>query len=166
MQKATLVFLTRGYPPQEVLLGFKRAGFGTGKYTGFGGKVEADETVERAALRELEEETGVKVLLEGLRPMGSLTFLFPAKPAWSQIVYVFLADRWAGDPVESKEMRPVWFGVDELPFEQMWQDGPHWLPRVLAGERIVARFTFREDNESIEEVEIKAWDRDNEMTVC
>jgi 8-oxo-dGTP pyrophosphatase MutT (NUDIX family) len=162
MQKATLVFLTRGHPPQDVLLGFKQAGFGVGKYTGFGGKVETDETVERAALRELEEETGVKALPEELRPMGSLTFLFPAKPAWSQIVYVFLADRWAGDPVESGEMRPVWCGVDELPFEQMWQDAPHWLPHVLAGERIVARFMFGEDNESIEEVEVRGWDRDSE----
>ena len=159
MQKATLVFLLRGNPPQEVLLGFKRAGFGTGKHTGFGGKVKTGETVKGAAVRELEEETGARVLPEELRSMGSLTFLFPAKPAWSQTVYVFLADRWVGDPVESREMRPVWFGGDELPFEQMWQDAPHWLPRVLAGERIMARFTFGEDNGSIEQVKVIACDR-------
>jgi 8-oxo-dGTP diphosphatase len=158
MQKATLVFLVREGPPREVLLGLKRVGFGAGKYTGLGGKVEAGETVEQAAARELEEETGVKVLTEALRPVGSLAFLFPARPAWSQMVTVFLVERWAGEPVESAEMNPVWFGVDELPFEQMWEDGAHWLPRVLAGERIAAWFTFGEDNESIEEVEMRAWE--------
>jgi 8-oxo-dGTP pyrophosphatase MutT (NUDIX family) len=157
MQKATLVFLVRGGPPHEVLLGLKRVGFGAGKYTGFGGKVEADETVEAAAVRELEEETGVRVLTEELRPVASLTFLFPARPAWDQSVYVFLVERWAGEPMESAEMRPVWFGMDDLPFEQMWEDGVHWLPRVMAGERIVAWFRFGEDNESIEEMEVRAW---------
>ena len=39
-------------------------------------------------------------------------------------------------PVESDEMRPAWFRVDALPFAQMWQDAPHWLPRILAGERL------------------------------
>ena len=158
MQKATLVFLVRGGPPSEVLLGLKRVGFGAGKYTGFGGKVEADETVEEAAARELEEETGVRVLIEELRPMGSLAFLFPARPAWDQVVYVFLVERWAGEPMESAEMKPVWFGVDDLPFGQMWEDGAHWLPCVLAGERIVARFRFGRDNESIEEMEVRVWD--------
>jgi hypothetical protein len=31
----------------------------------------------------------------------------------------------------------------------MWQDAGQWLPRVLAGERLSAEFTYAEDNESI-----------------
>jgi len=57
----TLCFLTRGAPPTEVLLGFKKSGFGKGKYAGFGGSVEEGETIIAAAVRELEEETGLKV---------------------------------------------------------------------------------------------------------
>ena len=44
----------------SVLLGEKKRGFGEGFYNGFGGKVEGGETVEEAALRELEEEAGIK----------------------------------------------------------------------------------------------------------
>jgi 8-oxo-dGTP pyrophosphatase MutT (NUDIX family) len=158
MRQTTLCLLMQGKPPEQVLLGFKKEGFGQGKYTGFGGKLEPGETLARAAIRELEEETGVRVREEDLEPMGRLEFHFPAKPAWSQAVYVFAAWRWWGRVRESREMRPAWFPVLQLPFEQMWQDGAHWLPRILAGESIQARFIFHSDNETIRELEIRSWD--------
>ncbi|HBY09281.1 MAG TPA: hypothetical protein DEH22_16440, partial [Chloroflexi bacterium] len=61
MRDATLVLLLKNHPVAEVLLGYKKIGFGQGKYTGFGGKVEPGETVAEAALRELTEETSVTV---------------------------------------------------------------------------------------------------------
>jgi 8-oxo-dGTP pyrophosphatase MutT (NUDIX family) len=158
MIQATLCFLIRGNPPREILLGFKKIGLGQGKYGGFGGKIEAGETVTRAAVRELQEETGIKVLEKDLQRMGHLTFLFPARPDWSQVVHVFLATKWDGDPVESAEMIPAWFAIDDIPFKQMWQDVYHWLPRVLAGERVRARFTFKEDNKTVDEVRPESWD--------
>jgi 8-oxo-dGTP diphosphatase len=66
-----------------------------------------------------------------------------------------VAQCWEGIPKESREMVPTWFAVDKIPFERMWQDGAHWLPHILAGERIQARFTFRADNETIAAMEIK-----------
>ena len=70
MREATLCLLTQGSPPERVLLGYKKAGFGLGKYTGFGGKVEAGETPGEAAARELVEETGVWVAPENLQLNG------------------------------------------------------------------------------------------------
>lgn len=157
MRDGTLCLLIRGNPPEQVLLGLKKQGFGAGKWGGFGGKIEVGETIAGAAVRELQEETGVKVCEENLQLMGHLTFVFPAKPAWNQVVYVFVAARWDSDPVESAEMKPAWFAINDIPYEQMWQDGVHWLPRILTGERIRARFIFKEDNETVDEVEITAW---------
>ena len=51
----TLVFLREG---EKVLLGMKKRGFGEGKWNGFGGKVEAGETIIEAAAREVKEECG------------------------------------------------------------------------------------------------------------
>ena len=152
MRDRTLCFLLKSDPPDEVLLGFKKIGFGAGKYTGIGGKVEPDETIVNAALRELEEEIGVKASEHNLIKLGQLTFLFPANPAWSQVVHVFQVTEWKGDPAESDEMKPAWFGMNQLPFEQMWQDAPHWLPNILAGESLRMCFIFKDDNETICEI--------------
>ncbi|MFQ5796233.1 MAG: 8-oxo-dGTP diphosphatase [Candidatus Bipolaricaulia bacterium] len=136
-------------------MGFKKVGFGKGKYNGFGGKIEAGETIGAAAVRELEEETGIKVSEKEIQRVALLTFLFPAKPDWDQVVHVFLVKAWDGEPVESTEMKPVWFKVDEIPFEKMWQDDVHWLPLILEGKRVKAIFTFKDDNETIDEFEIE-----------
>jgi 8-oxo-dGTP diphosphatase len=153
--ESTLCLLVRGDPPREVLLGLKKRGFGAGKVTGFGGKVEAGETAAAAAVREVAEEIGVGLRRADLVPVGRLTFLFPARPTWSQVVHLFLASRWAGEPAEGAEMAPAWYPVDSLPLDRMWQDGACWLPRVLAGEQVRATFTFGPDNESVAGIEIE-----------
>ena len=155
MRDATLVFLVKGEPPSEILLGLKKAGFAQGKINGFGGKVQDGEPIAGAAVREMEEETGIRVLEQDLEKMARLTFTFPARPEWDQVVHVFLARRWKGEPMESAEMRPAWYKVNEIPFQSMWQDDPHWLPRVLAGQHIKARFTFQPDNETVQAIEIE-----------
>ncbi len=158
LNDATVCLLVKGDPPTEVLLGLKKAGFAAGKINGIGGKVEPGETVVAAAVRELEEEVGIRVAEQDLGLVGHFTFLFSAEPAWSQTVHVFLTSTWQGESEESREMAPAWYAVDAIPFEQMWQDNAHWLPRVLAGERVRACYTYAEDNETIETVVIEPWD--------
>jgi 8-oxo-dGTP diphosphatase len=161
MRDVTLCFLVRGNPPGEILLGFKKAGFGAGKYNGFGGKVEPGETVKSAAVREVEEEVGIKVSERELQPVARLTFLFSANPTWDRVAHVFIVTRWDGDPVESAEMKPTWFRVHEIPFDRMWQGDIHWVPRILAGERIQGHFTFGEDGEVVTAWNVEAWDGDH-----
>jgi 8-oxo-dGTP diphosphatase len=146
-----LCFIFRGAPPQEVLLGYKKRGFGQGKYGGFGGKIKHGETLSQAALRELHEESGLSAELADLVSLGSLTFIFPYKHIWDQEVHVFVANQWQGTPMESEEMRPEWFAIDRIPLGQMWDDTHYWLPHILAGERIHAVFTLNQDNETVKD---------------
>lgn len=132
----------------------KKRGFGMGKWNGFGGKVEPNETVEAATFRELKEESGVVV--SQAQKHAEITFLFPHKPEWNQIVHVFVTDKFSGVPVETEEMKPGWFDIDKIPVDKMWSDDPHWLPHVLAGKFVIATFSFAPDESILEkEVNVK-----------
>lgn len=155
MIKATLCFVFRESPQPELLLGYKKRGFGLGKYGGFGGKLQECESLAQAAMRELHEEASLTVLPGALIPIGSLTFVFPFKPEWDQEVYLFVAQAWSGLPVESEEMRPIWFPVDDLPLSQMWEDTRFWMPYVLQRQPIQAIFILNSDNETVKEYSIQ-----------
>jgi 8-oxo-dGTP diphosphatase len=134
---------------REVLLGHKKTGLGTGKVVGLGGHVESGESPAEAAAREVKEESGIRVTPGTLAMAAHVTFLFPAHPSWDMDVVIFTTADWAGEAAETEEISPQWYPVAALPFGQMWQDAPHWLPRVLAGEHLTATFTYADDNESV-----------------
>lgn len=70
-------------------------------------------------------------------------------------MHVFLSEEWEGEPEEGEEMRPEWFSFSEIPFGRMWKDDKHWLPLVLKGKKLRARFVFAEDCESIESMKME-----------
>ena len=154
MREATLCFPVLGNPITKILLGYKKVGFGKDYLGGFGGKIEAGESIFEATVRELAEETGLQASMDDLEAMGVLTFVFPARPSWGQIVHVSILRVWRGRLVESTEMVPAWFKIGDIPYEQMWDDGSYWLPYVLQGQPIEAKFTFRGDNRTVEGAEI------------
>ena len=60
----------------RVLLGMKKRGFGVGRWNGFGGKVQREETIEDAAKRELREEAGSRETLKFYKPTFSNPIIF------------------------------------------------------------------------------------------
>jgi len=142
MQPATLCYPLRG---EEVLLIEKKRGLGAGKVVGPGGKVEPGETPTAAAVRETREETGLRV--SDPEKVGEFTFVFGDEPR--MFVHVFRATEFSGTPRETPEAVPGWFHVDELPYDEMWEDDRYWLPHLLAGEPFEGRFAFDADGEEL-----------------
>jgi 8-oxo-dGTP diphosphatase/2-hydroxy-dATP diphosphatase len=135
-KKLTLCMVCRD---GEILLGMKKRGFGAGRWNGFGGKLDEGETVEAAARRELEEEAGI--VAGELKEAGVIDFTFQSEPKELE-VHIFRVDDFTGEPVETEEMKPQWFPVDQIPYEQMWSDDIHWLPLLLDNKRFEGRFLF------------------------
>jgi len=145
MRLATLGFLIRqNQGDKELLLAMKKRGFGEGKWNGIGGKLdlEKDGDIYETAIREIEEEVGVKV--KNIEKVAILSFYFPYQSEWNQDVHVFFAKEWQGEPKETDEMKPRWFKIEEIPFNEMWPDDKFWFPKVLNGEKLKADFVFKE----------------------
>lgn len=151
LPQVCVCYLTRRSPDGalQVLLGRKKKGLGLGNIVGLGGKLEQGESAVDAAVREIEEESGLVVTASALTSLGVLTYLFPHREAWSQESSVFVCTEWTGTPTESDELNPEWFDVAALPVDEMWDDARHWLPGVLAGTPVRATFTFGEDLETV-----------------
>ncbi|RLE58320.1 MAG: NUDIX hydrolase [Thermoprotei archaeon] len=136
---ATVTYLLDG---DNVLLIYKKRGFGAGKYNGVGGKIEKGEDIFSSAKREVLEE--IKVEVKELSLHGVLLF-YSVFENPDIIVYVFTTREFSGTPCETNEAKPQWFKKEQLPWEHMWEDDRIWLRHVLDGKRVYGVFWFDRD---------------------
>ena len=136
---ATLCLITA---PGRILLGYKKRGLGKGLWNGFGGKLEPGESAKMAAERELYEEAGISS--DSLLLCGKLFFSFDEDSQVPQLIegFVYRSAEYKGEPVETEEMQPQWFALDQIPYEKMWDDDILWFPLFLKGICFLAYFHF------------------------
>ncbi|WGD36630.1 8-oxo-dGTP diphosphatase [Lysinibacter sp. HNR] len=140
---------------REVLLGVKKRGIGVGKLVGPGGKLEVGETPAQAIVREIAEETGLRVNPQDLREAGKIDYSFPSHPQWDQKSTVFVLHSWVGTPVNSDELELDWYPLDQIDYSAMWDDAQYWLPKVLRGGSVSAAFTFAEDLSTVATIDVR-----------
>jgi len=116
--------------------------FGGGKWNAPGGKLIQGECPESAAIREVYEETGLRV--EKLRFHGILNFYLGEPRRLDQVVFVFSSRNVKGRPKRSAEGRLSWFGTSSIPYDRMWQDDRAWLSLLLQGKSFIGDFHFTE----------------------
>lgn len=158
MIEATLCFVVRD---GRVLLIEKRRGLGEGWYNGPGGKLEDGETAQECAIREVREEVGIRVAADELEPAGELTFTLDGTV--HTVCRVFRTDSFEGEPEPSSEAIPAWFAVDDVPYDQMWEDDRLWLPIVLDGRSVRGTFHF-EGGRPLDEADFVEYELDLDVT--
>ncbi len=126
---------------QKVLLMHKKTGLGEGKVNAPGGRIEPGETALEAAVRECQEE--VHMTPQNLEMRMELHFQF--KDGYSLRGEAFFCTQWEGEPMETREADPFWCPLDAIPYERMWEDDIHWLPRALKGEVMRGFYVFDGD---------------------
>jgi len=146
-ESANLCFVLRG---GRVLLIRKKRGLGAGKINGPGGRQEKGETPVQAVVRETREELGVTPLEP--EAVGELSFQF--MDGYKLHVTVFAARGCEGEPVETDEAVPLWTDIADLPYAEMWQDDPYWLPLLIARRRFRGFFVFDGDRMLSRRVEL------------
>ena len=132
---ATLMFIVQN---GQVLLIEKLRGIGQGKINGPGGKIDPGETPEQCVVRECQEELHITPL-EPVK-MGELWFAMSDMPDIH--CHVFMATDFEGVPTSTDEAIPLWTDIENIPYDQMWEDDQHWLPQMLAGQKFLGKFIF------------------------
>jgi 8-oxo-dGTP diphosphatase len=143
--RATLLFVIRD---GEVLLIRKQRGLGAGKINGPGGKVDPGESPLEAAVRETQEE--LLITATGVTAAGELRFQFVDGTALH--CDVFRASGFQGEPSETDEAVPLWFPIDAVPYDEMWDDDRLWFPRLFAGRWFDGRCVFDDDERLLDAV--------------
>ena len=148
MKTGTICFPLRG---SRVLLGMKKRGFGEGKWNGFGGKLKDGETPLQAAVREINEESALIVQPKDLEEVAFITFFEDGEPIFQNTI--FLLRDWQGMERESEEMRPQWFELKQVPYDQMWAADREWLSLALAGKKFNGTVYFKKGMNEFEKFE-------------
>jgi len=151
--RATLCYIIKN---GKTLLLNRKKGIGAGKTNAPGGKLRKNETLEKGAIREVLEETGLKVA--NLKYHGILNFFFGQrlKPDW--VVHVFSTKSFDGEIEESDAGKLEWCNADKIPYDKMWADDKYWVPFLLAGKKFQCWFYYDENIEKLFDYVIKLED--------
>jgi len=114
---ATLCYIRDGKSTLMLHRNKKQNDMHEGKWNGLGGKVEAGETPEACAVREVFEESGLKVSNPILK--GFITFpQFDGENDWYVFVYRF--DEFSGELIDSPEGHLQWISPSEMKAIPLW----------------------------------------------
>ena len=141
LKLATLVYVKQ--PGQTLMLHrIKRANdMHQGKWNGLGGKFEPGESPAACAIREVYEESGLRIRRPDLR--GILTFPdFRAGEDW--YAFVFVAQDFHGELIDSAEGVLQWIDDADLLDLPLWEGDRIFLPWLEQPRFFSARFVYAE----------------------
>jgi 8-oxo-dGTP diphosphatase len=112
-----------------------------GKWNGLGGKMERGECPEDCVIREVREESGLKIRRPKLK--GVLTFpSFDGVDDW--VVFVFVAGDFSGKLLEkSPEGRLSWVPSRRIPKLDLWEGDRYFLKHLDGRKFFSGKFIYR-----------------------
>lgn len=141
MKLATLCYIRQGRQTLMLHRIRKADDVHHGKWNGLGGKFEAGETPEACVMREVEEESGLKLIEPRLK--GFLTFPeFSKGEDW--YAFVFVADRFTGELIDSREGVLQWIDTDKLLELNLWEGDRYFIPWLDRPGFFSARFVYKD----------------------
>ena len=98
-----------------------------GKWIGVGGHFESDESPEECLLREVEEETGYRLVRWQFRALVT----FVSGDGVTEYMHLFTADRFTGEPIPCNEGELAWVEKECIEDLELWE-GDRIFLRLLA----------------------------------
>lgn len=119
----------------------KKDDYHEGKWNGLGGKFNKGESPEECAIREVYEESGLKI--KNPKMHGFITFPeFDGKYDW--YVFLFSVSEFEGELIDSPEGNLEWIPNDKLDSLNLW-DGDKIFMKWLHDEKFFsAKFNYKD----------------------
>jgi len=112
-----------------------------GKWNGLGGKLEAGETPEECAIREIREESGLAARNPQLK--GFLTFpSFANEEDW--YAFVFVVREFEGELIDSPEGRLKWIPDEQVLELNLWEGDRIFLPWLERPGFFSGKFAYKD----------------------
>ncbi len=140
MKLATLCYVRRGGRTLMLHRVKKKDDVHEGKWNGLGGKFEPGESPEDCVVREVREESGLRIKSPVLK--GVLTFPdFAKKEDW--YVFVFTASAFSGRLIDSPEGELSWIRDADLLKLNLWAGDKVFLPLLRRRGHFSGKFHYR-----------------------
>ncbi len=141
MKLATLCYVTDKNKNATLMIHRvkKQNDYHEGKWNGLGGKFDPGESPEECAIREIEEECGLKV--KSLTMKGFITFpLFDGKEDW--YVFLFKTNEFEGKLIDSPEGHLEWIPNNKLTEINLWEGDKIFIPWLFEDKFFSAKFNY------------------------
>jgi len=141
MKLATLCYVMHDDNTLMLYRNKKENDYHEGKWNGLGGKLEAGETPEECAIREIYEESGLKVTEPEMK--GLITFpMFDKIEDW--YVFIFVFKKFKGDLIDSPEGELEWIPNEKLTELNLWDGDKIFIPWLFEDKCFSAKFVYED----------------------
>ena len=132
--EATICYIRGG---GRVLLKTSVRGISKGYWNLPGGKIQRPETPRQCVVREVLEETGLRI--KNVSKNGTMR-LYDEPERLFYIIHVFSSGNYDGVLHSTEEGWVKWFDINAIPFEKMWGTARYVMPLIIQGKTINASF--------------------------
>ncbi len=140
MQLATLCYLKQNNKTLMLHRVKKENDMHEGKWNGLGGKFEPGETPEECVIREIEEESGLKIINPTLH--GWISF-----PAFDDIkdwfVFIFSSTEFSGELIDSDEGNLEWIEDEKISSLNLWEGDKIFMDWTNKNKFFSAKFIYK-----------------------
>ncbi|MBS1266417.1 MAG: ADP-ribose pyrophosphatase [Candidatus Woesearchaeota archaeon] len=112
-----------------------------GKWNGLGGKLDKGESPQECVVREVIEESGLKIKNPKLK--GIITFPASEYPPEDWYVFVFVATQFSGELTETREGVLKWIDNDKLLDLNIWEGDKLFMKWIEKDKIFSAKFMYK-----------------------
>ena len=132
MIKTVLCYIENNEQYLMLLRNKKNVDINKGKWIGVGGHIEKGESKEEALIREVKEETNLK--LNSFKYRGEILFV---NNDFEEIMYLYTSSDYSGEIKECDEGELKWIKFKNIPSLNLWEGDRIFLPRLIKDNSLI-----------------------------